>query len=168
VIVTLLWSITGTGLYAPIYRAKLNTIYKLTGDAHGGVMWWWWWWWWGRHLRQETCGRKSRLRIEIGVDIAASELFNLLRLDFCDQCFIHTFCFIFTNVCWLTFCVDVLKVLPSIDSQGLLEVAASDRIAGTVIRHRGLALFQFHMLLEFYLQQQFLFCFQRYLIHETL
>lgn len=25
----------------------------------------------GRHLRQETCGRKSRLHIEIGVDIAA-------------------------------------------------------------------------------------------------
>ena len=31
----------------------------------------WWWCGGGRHLRQETCGRKSRLHIEIGVDIAA-------------------------------------------------------------------------------------------------
>jgi hypothetical protein len=62
----------------------------------------------------------------------------------------------------------VLKVLLSIDSQGLLEVAASDCIAGTAMMHHGLALFQFHMLLEFYLQQQFLFCFQTYHIHKTL
>ena len=103
------------------------------------------------HLRQETCGRKSHLHIEIGVDIAARDVFNLLRLDFCYQCFIHTFRFIFTNVCWLTFCVEVLKVLLSIDSQGLFEVAASDCIAGTAMMHHVLALFQFHTLLEFYL-----------------
>jgi ABC-type microcin C transport system permease subunit YejE len=32
----------------------------------------------GRHLRQETCDRKSRLHIEIGVDITARDVFNLL------------------------------------------------------------------------------------------
>lgn len=103
-------------------------------------------------MRQETCGRKSRLHIEIGIDIAARDVFNLLRLDFCDQGFIHTFRFIFTNVCWLKFCVEVLKVLLSIDSQVLFEVAASDCIAGTAKMRQVLALLQFHKLLEFYLQ----------------
>jgi hypothetical protein len=62
----------------------------------------------------------------------------------------------------------VLKLLLSIDSQGLLEVAASDCIAGNAMMHHGLALIHFHMLLEFYLQQQFLFFVQRNLIHENL
>ena len=106
----------------------------------------------GRHLRHETCGRKSRLHNETGVNIAARDVFNLLRLDFCHQSFIHTFHFIFTNVCCLTFCVEELKVLLSIDSQGLFEVAASDCIAGTAMMHHVLALLQFHLLLKFYLQ----------------
>lgn len=106
----------------------------------------------GRHWRQETCGRKTRLHIEIGVDTEARDVFNLLRHDFCDQCFIHTFRFMFTDVCWLTFCVEVLKVYLSIDSQGLFEVAASDCIAGTAMIRHVLALVQFHKLLEFYLQ----------------
>jgi len=58
----------------------------------------------------------------------------------------------FTDVCWSTFCVEVLKVLLSIDSQGLFAVAASDCIAGTAMMRHVLALLQFHTLLEFYLQ----------------
>ena len=118
------------------------------------------------HLRQETCGRKSHLHIEIGVDIAARDVFNLLRLDFCDQCFIHTFRLIFTNVCWLTFCVEVLKVLLSIDSQGLFEVDASDcRHCNDAPRSGAFPVSQAARILPAVTVP---LCLQRYLIHETL